>query len=134
MAEQTTSKTLLVVSVNTDFAEQLELAPGLREFDIFRARTNEQVISWFDRQRIDIVFLDFENFPPQEINLVDYIKRRSAHTEVVVFTTIHELDMATTALRSGAALYLIKPVATEDLRAVLKKLSGRLQRGEEYLE
>lgn len=134
MPEQTSTKTLLVVSVNADFADRLEQEPGLGGFAVSRAGTNEQVISRFDRERVDIVFLDFENFPPQEINLVDYIKRRSPHTEVVVFTTIRELDMATTAMRSGAALYLMKPVAGNDLRPVLKKLAARLERGEEYLE
>jgi two-component system nitrogen regulation response regulator GlnG/two-component system response regulator HydG len=134
MPEQTITKTLLVVSVNADFADWLEQVPASSELETLRARTNEQVISWFDRRRIDIVFLDFEKYPPQEINLVDYIKRRSPHTEVVVFTTIQELDMATTAMRSGAALYLIKPVASEDLQPVLNKLAARLRQGEEYLE
>jgi transcriptional regulator with PAS, ATPase and Fis domain len=70
--------------------------------------------------------------PAIEMDIVNYIRMRY-HAEIVVLTTIHEIEEATNALKNGAAFYLVKPIKFTDLKSVLDKLSVRVDRTRELV-
>jgi DNA-binding NtrC family response regulator len=86
-----------------------------------------------EKSKVDIAFLDIERMPPIEMDIVNYIRMRH-HAEVVVLTTLNEIEEATNALKSGAAFYLVKPLKLTDCKSVIDKLSLRVERTRDHLE
>jgi len=97
------------------------------------AGSQSEVLPLLDRESADVILFDMENFPVQELDLVHYAKMRSPYTEVIVLTTIGNLEAARNAIRKGASFYLIKPVSQSDIRTVLDKIALRGGREQEHL-
>jgi len=134
MAQSVPKKTILFISLSGLSSTKGDAGPDLSNFTLLEARSPTQALSILEREKIDIVFLDIEAMPAQEMDLVHYIKSRSPHSEVVILATISELDSATKALRNGASFYLIKPVRAADMKAAADKLSAKVDNLAEYRE
>jgi two-component system nitrogen regulation response regulator GlnG/two-component system response regulator HydG len=134
MAQTIPKKTLLFVSLNALSKTMDNAETVLSGFRLIEARSPSQALSLLEREKIDIVFLDIEAMPTQEMDLVHYIKSRSPHSEVVILATMNDLDSATKALRNGASFYLIKPVRPADMKAAADKLSVKVDNLVEYQE
>jgi len=132
MPQTVQKKTILFVSLNA-LSKTLD-ADSLSGFKVIEARTPPQALSLLEREKIDIVFLDIEAMPAQEMDLVHYIKTRSPHSEIVVLATMNDLDAATKALRNGASFYLIKPLRPSDMQTAADKLSAKVDNGQEFRE
>jgi DNA-binding NtrC family response regulator len=134
MPQDAVKKTILLVSLNA-----LSKTAGIDEatisgFKLLEARSPSQALSILEREKIDVVFLDIEAMPTQEMDLVHYIKMRSPQTEIIILSTLNELDIATKALRNGAAFYLIKPVKPSDFKTAADKVSAKADNLQEYRE
>jgi DNA-binding NtrC family response regulator len=100
---------------------------------VIEASSEAEALPLLEKHAAEIVFLDFEGMPPIEMDIVSYLHVRH-HVEIVVLTTLHEIEEATNALKSGAAFYLMKPIKFTDLKSVLDKLSLRVDRTRELVE
>jgi DNA-binding NtrC family response regulator len=134
MAAAPPKKTILFVSLNALAKTAAAGEDALTGFHVREARSPSQALSLLEREKIDIVFLDIEAMPAQEMDLVHYIKTRSPHSEIVILATMNDLDAATKALRNGASFYLMKPVRPADMKAAVDKLSAKVDNFEEYRE
>jgi DNA-binding NtrC family response regulator len=134
MAQSTPKKTILFVSLNALSKAMGNAESVLSDFRLIEARSPSQALSLLEREKVDIVFLDIEAMPAQEMDLVHYIKSHSPHSEVVILATMNDLDSATKSLRNGAAFYLIKPVRPADMKAAADKLSAKVDNFTEYRE
>jgi DNA-binding NtrC family response regulator len=134
MPNKPEKKGILFVSLSAKAIPQFIDKTILSDFNIFEARSPSQTISILENEKIDILFLDIQEMPYQEMDFVNYIKTKSPNTEVVILATINELELATKALRSGAAFYLIKPVKSEDLKIAAEKLSLKADNISQYRE
>ncbi len=131
---QIPKKSILFISLSPLTAMLSDTAQGLQKFRILQARSSTQALAMFESDKIDIVFLDIEAMPAQEMDLVHYIKTRSPHTEIVILTTMAELETATKALRNGASFYLVKPLRQNDIATAAEKLSAKVDNVAEYRE
>lgn len=129
----TKNKTILLISTDVPFKSSVTEQLETDGYSFYSATTQSNALSLLDKETVDIVFLDMERMPPIEMDMVSYIRTRH-HAEVVVLTSIDELEDATHALRNGAAFYLVKPVKPSDLKAVLEKLSSRIEQRHEHTE
>jgi DNA-binding NarL/FixJ family response regulator len=134
MATTAPKKTILFVSLNAKSKGVGVDESTLPGFTLLNARSPSQALSQLEAEKVDIVFLDIESMPPQEMDLVHYIKTRSPHSEVVILATMDDLDAATKALRNGASFYLIKPVRPADMKSAADKLSAKVDNLAEYRE
>jgi DNA-binding NtrC family response regulator len=134
MANNQNRTSILLITVDHDLAEKAMSEPCLEEFKPRVVKAPAEALPMLEHERFDVVFLDVENLPVQEMDLVSFIKRRSARTEVVILTTMRDLEEATSAMRNGAAFYLMKPVGCGDLRSVIERLTVRSELGKESLE
>ena len=134
MANAAPKKTILFVSLNARSKAAGIDESALPGFKLLNARSPSQALSLLEAEKVDIVFLDIEAMPPQEMDLVHYIKTRSPHSEVVILATMDDLDAATKALRNGASFYLIKPVRPADMKSAADKLSAKVDNLAEYRE
>ena len=99
---------------------------------MINASSIAKALSVLEKERVDVVFLDIEAMPKQEIDLVNYIKSCSPRSEIIILCTINELEEATRALRNGASFYLVKPVKAADIKTIVGKLGAKVDRQEEY--
>ncbi len=128
------SRTVLILSVDKEFLEEIESKLSLKGLTILKAKSTTEALSMFEKQPADIVFVDIEKMPLQEMDFVNYIKTGSPRTEIIILTTINEIDNATYSLRHGASFYLMKPVACLDMKNVIGKLFTKIERNSEYIE
>jgi DNA-binding NtrC family response regulator len=126
------SVAVLVVSSDQPFRSKLHENLLLQGFSVFEAVSPADALALLEKKAVEIVFLDIERMPAIEMDIVNYIRVRH-HAEIVVLTTIHEIEEATNALRNGAAFYLVKPLKFTDLKAVVDKLSLRVDRTREVV-
>jgi len=132
MASDDTTKTILFATLSStvnSFAGNALDVPGFR---VINASSIAKALSVLEKERVDVVFLDIEAMPKQEIDLVNYIKSCSPRSEIIILCTINELEEATRALRNGASFYLVKPVKAADIKTIVGKLGAKVDRQEEY--
>jgi DNA-binding NtrC family response regulator len=134
MDEQKKPDTLiLIISSDRQFRLQLHDNLLLQGFQVFEAASQAEALAVIEKQPVEIVFLDIERMPVIEMDIVNYLRTRR-RAEIVVLTTIDEIEEATNALKNGAAFYLVKPIKFTDLKSVLDKLSVRVDRSREVVE
>jgi len=133
MSDTKPSTTVLIISNDKIFRSTLSENLLLQGFAPLIAASQAEALSLLEKNTVDIVFLDIERMPALEMDIVNYIRMRH-HAEVVVLTTIHEIEGATNALKNGAAFYLVKPLKVTDLKAVLDKLTERVERARELAD
>ncbi len=131
--ESLPSKTVLVISADFSFRAKLREELSSHGYRIAEASNQSEAISLLDKIKVDVAFVDFEKMPAQEMDLVSYIRTRN-DAEVVVLASVNELEEATSALKSGASFYLVKPIKIPDLKTVLDKISLRAERGRTQIE
>lgn len=134
MEKQKSSKKICIYSVDESIRASLQDNLKLLGYEIKTVSLQTEIFSAFEKEKIDIVILDIENMPGQEIDVVNYIKVGWVNTEIIVLASIHELETATLALRNGASFYLIKPVEFTDIKILLDKLALKLDRQHEHVE
>jgi DNA-binding NtrC family response regulator len=132
MKEQKPTSTVLIISSDQPFRSKLRENLILQGFSVLDAASQADALPLLEKQNVEIVFLDIERMPAFEMDIVNYI-RTQHRAEIVVLTTIHEIEEATGALRNGAAFYLVKPLKFSDLKSVLDKLSIRADRTRELV-
>jgi DNA-binding NtrC family response regulator len=126
-------KTILFTSLSKTMTAFKDDAFDLSGFRTINASTIADTLSLLEKEIIDFIFLDIESMPRQEIDLVSYIKSQSPRTEIIILSTINELEEATKALKNGAAFYLIKPVRAADIHIILNKLAAKTDRQDEFI-
>ncbi len=128
------SKTVLIASSDREFISGVDENLCLGDYEVRKAANQADILSEVENTPPDIVFLDFEKLDIGELDLVNYLKTKSSRTEVIILTTINELEEATYALRHGASFYLMKPVGCDDIKSVIDKISSKTDRSREYTE
>jgi DNA-binding NtrC family response regulator len=119
--------TILIVSADQTLKQTLGDNLGLQGYQVRYARSAPDAVAMLDREHPDMLLLDLENLAVQELDVVRYVRSRPGEAEVVVLTTVKELEEARNAVRNGAAFYLVKPIAFRDLKLVLDKLLRRIE-------
>lgn len=132
MDEKNKITTVLVISNDRIFRSKLHENLSLQGLVVLEAASQAEALPLLEKSKVDIAFLDIEHMPPIEMDIVNYIRMRH-HAEVVVLTTLNEIEEATNALKSGAAFYLVKPLKLTDCKSVIDKLSLRVERTRDHL-
>ena len=126
-------QTVLVIDDETVFARNVRRFLDRQGFEVSIAGDGKSGLAALKRERPDIVLLDYR-LPDQDGLAVLQQIRNLEFAPTVVFVTGHgNIQIAIDAINGGAAKYLTKPVALEELGLVLKKLA-RQQATERNLE
>ncbi len=126
-------KNILVSSPDPAFRALFRDNVLLHGFRVVESFHDNETFSLIEKENFDIVFLDLACSAKTEIDLVNLIKSRAPHCEVVILASIDCLDEATLALRNGASFYLLKPLDRPNLNTVLNKLALKLERHTQYM-
>jgi len=112
---------VLVVDDEPDLLELLELTLTRMGLDTTRAETVTDAIRLLDREPFDLCLTDMRLPDGEGLRVVEHINQRGLDVPVAVITAFGSAENAVAALKAGAFDYLAKPVALEQLRALVKQ-------------
>src|SRR5689334_22309618 len=112
---------VLVVDDEPDLLELLELTLSRMGLDTTRAENVGEAIRLLDREPFDLCLTDWRLPDGEGIKVVEHISQRALDVPVAVITAFGSPENAVAALKAGAFDYLAKPVALEQLRALVKQ-------------
>ena len=112
---------VLVVDDEPDLLELLELTLSRMGLDTTRAQTVAEAVKLLDSQLFDLCLTDMRLPDGEGLAVVEHITKESLDVPVAVITAFGSAENAVAALKAGAFDYLAKPVALEQLRALVKQ-------------
>jgi signal transduction histidine kinase len=118
---------VLVVEDDSDTRANLADILELDGFEVLAAATAKEALSRTDWETISIVLLDRKLPDGNALELLPRLKALAPQATVMVVTGLLDLEGAITALRSGAADYILKPVNADALRASVARVIDRLR-------
>ena len=112
---------VLVVDDEPDLLELLELTLSRMGLDTTRAQSVEEAIRMLDGHGFDLCLTDMRLPDGEGLRVVEHITEKGLDVPVAVITAYGSAENAVAALKAGAFDYLAKPVALEQLRALVKQ-------------
>src|SRR3982751_4345776 len=112
---------VLVVDDEPDLLELLELTLTRMGLDTTRAQSVGEAVRLLDREPFDLCLTDMRLPDGEGLRVVEHINQRALDVPVAVITAFGSAENAVAALKAGAFDYLAKPVALEQLRALVKQ-------------
>src|SRR6184192_4485971 len=112
---------VLVIDDEPDLLELLELTLSRMGLDTTRAQSVAEAIRTLDAQAFDLCLSDMRLPDGEGLRVVEHISEKGLDVPVAVITAYGSAENAVAALKAGAFDYLAKPVALEQLRALVKQ-------------
>jgi two-component system response regulator PilR (NtrC family) len=112
---------ILVVDDEPDLLELLELTLSRMGLDTIRAESVDQAVKLLDKESFDLCLTDMRLPDGEGLRVVEHINQKGLDVPVAVITAFGSAENAVAALKAGAFDYLAKPVALEQLRALVKQ-------------
>src|SRR5262249_11665571 len=104
-----------------DLLELLELTLSRMGLDTTRADSVAEAIRYLDSESFDLCLTDWRLPDGPGLKVVEHINQKGLDVPVAVITAYGSAENAVAALKAGAFDYLAKPVALEQLRALVKQ-------------
>ncbi|MDO8464157.1 MAG: sigma-54 dependent transcriptional regulator [Gallionella sp.] len=117
---RTKNATILLVDDEPDILELLELALRKMGLEADRAGNVCEALAKLAARRYDLCLTDMRMPDGDGLQVVQYIVQNNLDVPVAVITAHGNMENAITALKAGAFDYLAKPVALDQLRALVK--------------
>ena len=118
--KQATAARVLVVDDEPDILELLELALVRMGLDVDRAMNVREALEKLGSKSYNLCLVDMRLPDGEGLEVVQHIAAHNMSLPVAVITAHGNMENAVTALKAGAFDYLSKPVALEQLRALVK--------------
>ncbi len=117
---QFTNSRVLVVDDEPDILELLELALLRMGLQVERATNVHEALRQLDSKHYDLCLTDMRLPDGEGLEVVRYISEQGMDVPIAVITAHGNMENAISVLKAGAFDYLSKPVALEQLRALVK--------------
>jgi two-component system copper resistance phosphate regulon response regulator CusR len=116
-----------VLVVEDEQKTRESVAEGLRmeSWQVSTAATGDEATSLVNRERFDLVVLDWMLPDRDGLEVVQQLRQKGDHTPVLMLTARGTLDDRVEGLDSGADDYLVKPFAFAELLARCRALLRR---------
>ncbi len=112
---------ILVVDDEPDLLELLELTLSRMGLDTVCAQSVDEAVRLLDKEPFDLCLTDMRLPDGEGLRVVEHITQKGLDVPVAVITAFGSAENAVAALKAGAFDYLAKPVALEQLRALVKQ-------------
>jgi len=112
---------VLLIDDEPDLLELLELTLSRMGLDTTRAESVAEAIRFLDSESFDLCLTDWRLPDGAGLKVVEHINQKGLDLPVAVITAYGSAENAVAALKAGAFDYLAKPVALEQLRALVKQ-------------
>jgi two-component system response regulator PilR (NtrC family) len=112
---------VLIVDDEPDLLDLMEMTLSRMGLDATRAETVAEAVRLLDREPFDLCLTDMRLPDGEGLRVVEHINTHGLDVPVAVITAFGSAVNAVAALKAGAFDYLSKPVALEQLRALVKQ-------------
>jgi putative nucleotidyltransferase with HDIG domain len=112
---------ILVVDDDDDSRELLARLVRAEDREVEAAVDGDEALARLEDFQPDVVLSDIYMPHLDGVELLQAIKSRAPETEVVLMTGARDTALALTAIRAGAADYLVKPIDPQELGVVLER-------------
>lgn len=89
------------------------------EYNLLLAGTGQEAIDIFTKNSIDMILLDICLPDSDGLELLEKFKEADPKTEIIMVTTVNEVQTAVKAIKLGAYEYIIKPFIVDDILTVI---------------
>ena len=113
---------ILVVDDEDIIRESLSFILKKEGYAVEEAENGKAAYNKLLEQPFELVITDIEMPQMKGTQLIEEIKKLNIQTSIIVITAFGSLDTAITALRNGAADYILKPVEFDELLIKVKRL------------
>ncbi len=121
--------TLLLADDEPSFAQALAHSLDQHGFEVQIAYDGEEALKAIDRQVPDYAVIDLRLPDMSGLKLVERLRARDAHANVVVLTGYGSIATAIHAVKLGATYYLTKPVKAGQIVAAFELREGSTEVG-----
>ena len=97
------------------------------KYEIFSASNGKEAIEIINSKEIDLILTDLKMPEIGGIELMEYVKNKSADIPVIAMTAFASLNSAIEALRLGVYDYLIKPYELDLVLIVINRAIERIR-------
>jgi two-component system response regulator PilR (NtrC family) len=111
---------VLIVDDEKDLLDLLELALARMGLEVGRASTVREALQELDSRKYQLCLTDMRLPDGDGLEVVRHVAAHHAEVPVAVITAHGNMENAITVLKAGAFDYLSKPVALDQLRALVK--------------
>jgi len=121
---------LLLVDDDLDFTRNLVLLLSRRGYEVSEAHDGDSALRIVEEQEFDVVILDRKMPGKDGLTVLEELKKKRTHLEVILLSGAATVDSAFTGLQLGAYDVVAKPLQWGDLeekinQAFKRKLSRK---------
>jgi DNA-binding NtrC family response regulator len=91
-------------------------------FDAYTALNAEEAMDLFKKRSFDIVITDMKLPKISGLELLNFIKKTSPVTEVILITGFGSIETAVEAMKKGAFDYVSKPIVDDEIKILIDKI------------
>jgi DNA-binding NtrC family response regulator len=95
-------------------------------FKAWLAPAAPEALELLETHSIDIIITDLKMPGMSGLDLLERVKLRNTRVEIVMMTAYASIPSAVQAMKLGAADYIVKPFAPEELKLLLERLAATL--------
>ena len=102
------------------------LKPALEKigFYVESYTESQKAVDRFMEESFDVLVTDLKMRKPDGLEVMEFVKRHSPATKVVIITGFATVETATQTMKSGAADFIAKPFKIRDLRDLIVRLTS----------
>lgn len=116
---------VLIVEDDSDFAESLVIALGLRKCQVDVARSGEEALQSYRKQPYDLVFMDIKLPGKNGVQTLAEIREVDGEARVIMMTGFSEPALLDAARQAGAMDVMRKPFKMRQLFGYLDILHSQ---------
>jgi two-component system sensor kinase FixL len=124
---QTQPLRVFVVEDDADACDNLRDILEFDEHDVTTVSSARDAFTSSKLPQADVVLLDWKLPDASALDILPQLAIQAPQADVVIITGYGDFDRAVSALREGAADYLLKPINPDTLRASIRRLAVRRQ-------
>lgn len=121
---KTTRKKVLVLDDEPIVCERLRPALEKIGFYVEAYTDGQQVVDRVMEESFDVLVTDLKMQKPDGLEVMDFVRRHSPGTKVIIITGFATVDTAVQTLKSGAVDFIAKPFKIRNLCDLIVKLTS----------
>lgn len=102
---------------------------ALEGFGVTTAKTGEEGLKLYDKEKFDVVLLDIRLPKMNGIEVLRHLKEKSPDARVIMITSYGDIKTAVESMKLGAQDYVTKPFKLSELLALVKQAMRGRQAG-----
>lgn len=102
--------------------------------EVVTAFSQEETLKLLPARSYEIIILGMEILREGDMDLINYVKQAQPLCEILIMTSIDDIEAAVKALRRGAYMYFVKPIDTADLLYGVDSALKNLERSMAFRE